>query len=66
MALLSGHFVHSIHDIGKAIFIAVASNNLLKAAYVFVLAAPGTRLMAGTTLLVLAGVTLAYGLWGFL
>jgi uncharacterized membrane protein (DUF4010 family) len=66
MALLSGHFVHSIHDIGKAIFIAVASNNLLKAAYVFVLAAPETRLMAGTTLLVLAGFTLAYGLWGFL
>ena len=66
LALLSGHFTHSDNDIGKAILIAVGSNNLLKAAYVFVLAAPGTRIIAVASLLVLAGLTLAYGLWGVL
>jgi uncharacterized membrane protein (DUF4010 family) len=65
LALVSGQFSHSLNDIGQAILIAAASNNLLKAVYVFAWAAPGTQLTAGLTLMVLAGFTLVYGLWGF-
>ncbi len=65
LTLVSGQFSHSLNDIGQAILIAAASNNLLKAVYVFAWAAPGTQLTAGLTLLVLAGFTLIYGLWGF-
>jgi uncharacterized membrane protein (DUF4010 family) len=65
LALVSGQFSHSLNDIGQAILIAAASNNLLKAVYVFAWAATGTQLTAGLTLMVLAGFTLVYGLWGF-
>ena len=65
LALLSGDFTHYSIDIGRAILIAAASNNLLKAGYVFAFAASPTRLKAGPVLLVLAGLNLIYGFWGF-
>lgn len=65
LALLSGDFTHYSIDIGRAILIAVASNNLLKAGYVFAFAATPTRLKAGSVLVVLAVLTLIYGFWGF-
>ncbi len=64
LALVGGDLTHSVSAMGKAILIAAASNNLLKAGYVFLLAAPGTRLRAGLVLLALAGVTLTYGIGG--
>ena len=65
LALLSGDFTHYSIDIGRAIVIAAASNNLLKAGYVFAFAATPTRWKAGPVLVVLAAFNLIYGFWGF-
>lgn len=61
LSLLQGKFSVSQVMIGKAIVIATASNNLLKAAYTIVWAEKYTARRAGLALLVLAGLTLAYG-----
>ncbi len=64
LALVEGDFSASDTVIGKAIFIAAASNNLLKRGYAWLLGAGRTRHLASLILLLLAGLTLAYAIWG--
>jgi uncharacterized membrane protein (DUF4010 family) len=61
LSLLQGELSTS-QAIPKAITIAAASNNLLKAAYALALAERRTGWRAGALLASLAGVTLAYGI----
>ncbi len=63
LALVGGHFPSTLPAIGKAILIAAASNNLLKAGYAGLLGAGGTRWRAGLALTVLSGATLVYAMW---
>jgi len=65
LALVGGQFTHTMPDLGKAILIAAASNNLLKAAYVGILGAGTTRWLAVLALVALGGATLGWGVWGF-
>jgi uncharacterized membrane protein (DUF4010 family) len=64
LALVSSHLTGAMPAIGKAILIAAASNNLLKAGYVAILGTGKTRWLASLALWVLGGATLGYGLWG--
>ncbi|RQW81343.1 MAG: DUF4010 domain-containing protein [Methylococcus sp.] len=61
LALVGGRLPAALPDMGQAILIATASNNLLKAGYVAILAAGATRWQAGLALLTLAIVTLGTG-----
>lgn len=63
LSLLQGKLTAQ-QGVVKAIIIATASNNLLKAAYAAALAERRTGRVAGAALAGLGGVTLAYGLWG--
>lgn len=62
LALVGGQFTHVMQDIGKAIMIAAASNDLLKAGYVGILGVGVTQWLASLALLILAGATLVCGL----
>jgi len=64
LSLLQGKLVAQQPILLKAIVIATASNNLLKAAYAFTLAERRTGWVAGSVLVGLAGVTLLCGWWG--
>ncbi len=64
LALLQGKFIAQQGILLKAIVIATASNNLLKAVYAFALGGRRTGRAAGGMLAFLAGVTLIYGFWG--
>ena len=64
LSLLQGKLIAGQGVVFKAIVIATASNNLLKAAYVLALAERRTGLVAGGVLAGLAGVTLLCGLSG--
>lgn len=58
LALVGGHLAVAMPAVGKAILIAAASNNLLKAGYVLVLCAGRSRRMASGGLALLAGLSL--------
>ena len=58
LALVGGQLPAALPDIGQAILIAAASNNLLKAGYVAILGAGATRWLAGLGLAGLAIATL--------
>jgi uncharacterized membrane protein (DUF4010 family) len=64
LSLLQGKLIAQQGLILKAIIIATASNNLLKAAYAFALAERRTGRVAGGLLAALAGATLLCGFWG--
>lgn len=63
LSLLQGKLIGQQGVLLKAIIIATASNNLLKAAYALALAERRTGWMAGGLLVGLAAVTLVYGIW---
>ncbi len=65
LALLQGKFVAQKAVLLKAIVIAAASNNLLKAIYAFALGSRRTGRLAGGGLAGLAAATLLYGLWSW-
>ncbi len=62
LALVGGQFSSPPQELGRAILIAVASNNLLKAGYAWIWGTAITRRRASFALLFLAGVTLACAL----
>lgn len=64
LALVEGDFPAASTVIGKVIFIAVASNNLLKSGYAWLLGAGRTQRLASLLLLIMAALTLMYGVWG--
>ena len=64
LALVEGDFPASGSVIGKAIFIAAASNDLLKGAYAWLLGAGRTRQLSTLGLLLMAALTMAYGVFG--
>lgn len=64
LSLLQGKLIAQQGVLLKAIVIATASNNLLKAAYALALAERRTGRLAGGMLAGLAAATLAYGVWG--
>jgi len=64
LSLVQGKLIAQQGTLLKAIVIATASNNLLKAVYALALSNRHTGLLAGGVLTALAGVTLAYGFWG--
>lgn len=64
LSLVQGKYVSQQGVLLKAIVIATASNNLLKAVYALVWAQRRTGWLAGGVLAGLAAVTLAYGFWG--
>jgi len=64
LSLLQGKLIAQKEILLKAIIIATASNNLLKAVYAFVLSERHTGWIAGGVLTALSGVTLVYGFWG--
>lgn len=64
LALVEGDFPASPTVIGKAIFIAAASNGLLKSTYAWLLGRGRSRCLASSILLLLAALTLAYAIWG--
>lgn len=63
LSLVQGKFVAGQGILLKAIVTATASNNLLKAVYAFALGSQRTGRLAGSVLVVLSGLTLAYGFW---
>ena len=65
LSLVQGKFVAGQGILLKAIVTATASNNLLKAVYAIALGGRHTGFLAGGALVVLACLTIAYGiLWG--
>ena len=64
LAVLEGDFPASSTVIGKAIFMAAASNNLLKSGYAWLLGVGQTQRLASLMLLIMAALTLMYGIWG--
>lgn len=63
LSLVEGDFPATNTVIAKAIFIAAASNDALKAGYAWLFGAGRTRYIAGMALLFLAALTLAYALF---
>ena len=63
LSLAGGQFTRSIPDMAQAILIAAASNNLLKAGYVWMLGAERTRRLASQGLLLLAAATMGCAFW---
>lgn len=63
LLLLEGDFPTAQPAIVQAIITATASNNLLKAAYTLALGERHTGRVAGAALAILAGLTLAYGVF---
>ncbi|MFZ4702947.1 MAG: MgtC/SapB family protein [Candidatus Methylumidiphilus sp.] len=63
LSLVQGKFVAGQGILLKAIVTATASNNLLKAVYAFALGSQRTGRLAGSVLVVLSSLTLAYGFW---